>query len=100
MKENKSPLPPFAKGDLKSSFTRGFAIALGLTAGALLSVAVTGTVNTFNSGDSLTSSLMNQNFTSLKTAIEGIPEWTKNGVNAYYTAGNVGIEFFLIKCLR
>ena len=91
MKENKSPLPSFAKGDLKSSFTRGFALALGLTAGALLSVAVTGTVNTFNSGDSLTSSLMNQNFTSLKTAIEGIPDWTKNGVNAYYTAGNVGI---------
>ena len=42
MKENKSPLPSFAKGDLKSSFTRGFALALGLTAGALLSVAVTG----------------------------------------------------------
>ncbi|MBP7282677.1 MAG: tail fiber domain-containing protein [Leptospiraceae bacterium] len=100
-----TPTPPFAStlrhaspnafagdtGGLKSPFARGFAIALGLTAGALLSVAVTGTVNTFNSGDSLTSSLMNQNFTSLKTAIEGIPEWTKNGVNAYYTAGNVGI---------
>lgn len=79
------------KEKLKLSFVRGVMLALGLTAGGLLSVAVTGTVNTFNSGDTLTSSLMNENFTSLKTAIESIPDWTKNGANAYYTAGNVGI---------
>ena len=36
---------------------------------------------------------MNTTITSLKTAIEGIPNWTKasNGTDAYYTAGNVGI---------
>lgn len=90
--------PPLAKGvrgdfrgKFKLTFYRGVALALGLSVGALLSVAISGTVNTFNNGDALTSSLMNQNFTSLSNAIQGIPDWTKNGVNAYYTAGNVGI---------
>ncbi|MCB1180159.1 MAG: hypothetical protein KDK36_21455, partial [Leptospiraceae bacterium] len=43
------------------------------------------------SGEVLTATDLNTTISSLKTTIEGIPNWTKSGSNAYYTDGNVGI---------
>lgn len=66
-------------------------ITIGFLGTALLAVAVAGTVNTFVSGDQLDATKMNQNFTSLKTAIESIPNWTKSGNHAVFSGGNVTI---------
>ncbi|MDX1957820.1 MAG: hypothetical protein SFU98_04565 [Leptospiraceae bacterium] len=58
-------------------FYRGILFGLGIISilftGALVAVAVTGTMNTFSSGQVLDATAMNTNFNSLKTAIEGIP---------------------------
>ncbi|MDX1957827.1 MAG: hypothetical protein SFU98_04600 [Leptospiraceae bacterium] len=58
-------------------FYRGILFGLGiifiLGTGALVAVALTGTMNTFSSGQVLDVTAMNTNFNSLKTAIEGIP---------------------------
>ncbi|HMV81424.1 MAG TPA: tail fiber domain-containing protein, partial [Leptospiraceae bacterium] len=43
------------------------------------------------SGEVLKSADLNTTISSMKTAIEGIPNWTKNGTSAYYTDGLVGI---------
>ncbi|HMV41587.1 MAG TPA: tail fiber domain-containing protein [Leptospiraceae bacterium] len=69
----------------------GFLLAIGVT--TVLAVAVTGTINTFSSGGVIKSADINTNFTTLKTAIEGITssQWTTNGANIGYTAGNVGV---------
>ncbi|MCB1180160.1 MAG: tail fiber domain-containing protein [Leptospiraceae bacterium] len=77
------------------SIFRGFLLGggffLGFFSTALLAVAVNGTIKTWTSGETLYASDLNTTINSLKTAIEGIPNWTKNGSNAYYTDGNVGI---------
>ncbi|MCB1138764.1 MAG: tail fiber domain-containing protein [Leptospiraceae bacterium] len=67
----------------------GFVVGLGAT--ALLAVPLVGALKQFNAGDTLTAADLNDNFTTLQTTIESIPEWTKNGANAVYLTGNVGI---------
>jgi Chaperone of endosialidase len=71
----------------------GVVFALAVFGTTILAVAISGTITTWTTGQVLKSSDLNTTITSLKTAIEGIPNWTKaaNGKDAYYTAGNVGI---------
>ncbi|MBI2889913.1 MAG: hypothetical protein HYY13_03910 [Nitrospirae bacterium] len=79
---------------MKSLFAKSALIGAGLTAGSLaaLALAVTvGTIKTWTSGETLTASDLNTTISSLKTAIEGIPNWTKSGSDAVYTDGKVGI---------
>ncbi|MBL0266213.1 MAG: tail fiber domain-containing protein [Leptospiraceae bacterium] len=71
----------------------GVVFALAIFGTTILAVAISGTIKTWTTGEVLKSADLNTTITSLKTAIEGIPNWTKaaNGNDAYYTAGNVGI---------
>ncbi|MDX1958871.1 MAG: hypothetical protein SFU98_09870 [Leptospiraceae bacterium] len=69
----------------------GVVFALAAISTTLLAVAVTGTVKTWTTGEVLSATDLNTTISSLKTAIEGIPNWTKNGTSATYTDGNVGI---------
>lgn len=59
----------------------GFLLAIGT---ALLAVTVTGTIHTFSSGDVVSASQINENFTSLKTAIETIEEIPPGAVISFY----------------
>lgn len=83
--------------NLRERFSKSFIIGVGLALGlgftAVIAVTVTGTVNSFTSGQQLESAKMNENFTSLKTAIEGITssQWTNGSGKIYYNGGNVGI---------
>ena len=80
------------KNRLVKNFLSGLAIGLGILTSALLAVAVTGTFNTFSSGQVVKASDMNTNFVTLKTAIESIPNWTKNGTTAVYNDGNITVN--------
>lgn len=66
------------KESFKSYFIKfagiGAGISFGFLASALLAVAVSGTINTFASGDQLDASKVNENFTSLRNAIVSIPD--------------------------
>ena len=75
----------------KKGISIGLGIILTLATSAILAVAVTGTINTFSSGNVVDASQINTNFASLKTAIEGITssQWTSSGSNIYYNAGKV-----------
>jgi len=70
---------------------QGAGIALGFFSTTIIAVAVTGTIKTWTTGEALTAADLNTTVASLRTAIEGIPDWTKSGSNAVYTAGIVGI---------
>ncbi|HNI27681.1 MAG TPA: tail fiber domain-containing protein [Leptospiraceae bacterium] len=78
---------------VKRGLLQGMAIALGFFGTTVFAVAISGTIKTWTSGEVLKSADLNTTISSMKTAIEGIPNWTKatNGTDAYYTAGNVGI---------
>ncbi|MEM7180656.1 MAG: hypothetical protein AAF518_07075 [Spirochaetota bacterium] len=54
---------------IKNGFLTGFGLSLGLGMGYMFAVTV-GTLNTFSSGSNVSSSQINSNFTTLKTAIE------------------------------
>ena len=68
----------------------GFGIMLGKFGTEVMAVAVTG-IKTWSSNDKLTANDLNTTITSLKTAIESMPNWTKNGTSAYHIDGNVEI---------
>ena len=65
----------------------GFGIMLGIFGTGLLLAVPSGVSSPWASGDNLTAAGLN----ALRTAIESIPNWTKNGTSAYYNDGNVGI---------
>ncbi|MDZ4726884.1 MAG: hypothetical protein SH817_12060 [Leptospira sp.] len=73
-------------------FILGLGIVLGITSMTLFAVTVSGSINSFFSGQVVKASDINTNFTSLKTAIESIPDWTKSGVNAVFSSGSVFIN--------
>ncbi len=70
----------------------GLGIASGLATAGLLAVAVTGVMNSFQDGETLTAGKLNTNFNSLKAAIESLPNWTKSGSDAVFNSGNVIIN--------
>lgn len=76
---------------LKKGFFQGIGIALGLGTMTLLAVSL-GTINTFTSGTPVNAAKVNENFASLKTALESIPNWTKNGTTAEYLDGNIRVN--------
>lgn len=63
------------------SFGLGFLFILGT---ALVGVTVTGNFNTFNPGDLISASQINENFTTLKTSIESIETVPPGAVMAFY----------------
>ena len=52
----------------------GFAVGVFVT--ALTAVTISGTLNDFESGDLVSAARINENFASLRTAIEGVPDCT------------------------
>ncbi|MCB1173614.1 MAG: hypothetical protein KDK39_08620 [Leptospiraceae bacterium] len=73
----------------------GFAFAISIT--SLLAVTISGTINTFASGDVVSASKINENFSSLESAIKGIPLGTYCGSSSAST-GNAG-SYTAIKAL-
>ena len=76
---------------LFQKYLMGVAISLGLASGALLGVVITGTYNTFSDGETLSAGKLNQNFDSIKVAIESIPNWTKSANDAILADGGVTV---------
>ena len=71
----------------------GVVFALAVFGTTILAVAISGTITTWTTGQVLKSSDLNTTITSLKTAIEGIPNWTKkNTVDAYLSGGAIVID--------
>ncbi|MDH5720813.1 MAG: formylglycine-generating enzyme family protein [Spirochaetia bacterium] len=62
----------FSMEYLRKGFSLSIGISLGLAVTTLIAVTVSGVMNTFSSGETLDAAKMNENFTSLKTAIETI----------------------------
>lgn len=81
------------KDYLIRKFFGGVVFAIAMLSTTILAVSVTGVIKTWTSGEILTASDLNTSFTSLKSAIESLPVWSKanNGTDLYYTAGNIGI---------
>ncbi len=76
---------------LFQKYLMGVAISLGLASGALLGVVITGTYNAFSDGETLSAGKLNQNFDSIKIAIESIPHWTKSANDAILADGGVTV---------
>jgi len=76
---------------LRRGILHGFGFMIGMFGTGVMAVAVSGTIKTWSPNDKLSANDLNTAFTSLKTAITNIPDWTKNGTIAYYTVGSVGI---------
>ncbi len=79
------------KDYLLKKFWGGVLFSLGIVSTAVMAVAVTGTITSFNSGEKVSSSKINENFLTLKNAIESIPEWTKSGTDAVFSGGNISV---------
>ncbi|GBF50460.1 hypothetical protein LPTSP4_19850 [Leptospira ryugenii] len=70
-------------------FITGIAFAFGIYTFDIFAITITGTINTFFSGQVIKANDLNTNFSSLRTAIESIPDFTKNGVNAVFAGGGL-----------
>lgn len=76
---------------LLRGFLFGIGISCGVMTGVLLAVTISGNVNVFATGGVVSSSEINENFSSLKTAIETIPLGTYCGrTGATYNGAGVG----------
>ncbi len=95
--------------DLAKGFRIGIGFLLAITTAGIFAVAVSGTFNTFTSGNVMKASDINANFASLKTAIEGIPTQkamrliyenditsTQNSVSITGLDGNTDVEYNII----
>ncbi len=86
--------------DLYNSFLRiflkgtvaGLGLAFGFLTMFLFAVGLTGTFNTFFSGQVVKASELNTNFATLRASIESIPDWTKSGTSAVLSTGAVIIN--------
>ena len=69
---------------IRKSFAISFGISLGLGAAMVFGVTVTGTMNSFAAGDMVSAAMVNENFQSLKTAIEDAHEVPVGSIVAYH----------------
>lgn len=63
-----------------AQFSKGVLMGLGIFASVLVAITVSGTVNSFESGDLVSAERINQNFASLKSTIESLPECSEYSV--------------------
>lgn len=85
----------FDKGFIKSilrHFILGVSFGIGFLSIGILAVTISGTVNTFTTGQVIKASDINTNFASLKTALENIPDWVKSGANASFPSGGITVN--------
>jgi hypothetical protein len=87
-------------GAFKRGFWFGVGMTIGMTSSVLLAVTVSGTVNSFSRGEVISATTINENFSSLRSAIEGIPAITENGNagSGYVTIGTKIIQWGSSTC--
>ncbi len=81
----------FLKNILKQ-FILGASFAFGFLTFGILAVTISGTINTFATGQVIKASDINTNFASIKAALENIPDWVKSGANASYPSGGITVN--------
>lgn len=81
----------FLKSILRQ-FILGASFAFGFLTIGIFAVTISGTINTFATGQVIKASDINTNFTSIKTALENIPDWVKSGANASYPSGGITVN--------
>lgn len=81
----------FLKNILRQ-FILGASFAFGFLTIGIFAVTISGTINTFATGQVIKASDINTNFASIKTALENIPDWVKSGANASYPSGGVTVN--------
>ncbi len=74
------------------AFIAGIFFAIGVLTFDLFAVTITGAINTFFSGQVVKANELNTNFSSLRTAIESIPDFTKSGINAVLSGGGLALN--------
>ncbi|MDX1959165.1 MAG: hypothetical protein SFU98_11370 [Leptospiraceae bacterium] len=74
---------------IMKQFILGGSFALGFFTMGIIAVSIVGTINTFTTGQVIKASDINTNFSSLRTAIENIPDWVKSGANASFPSGGI-----------
>lgn len=67
----------------RGGFSTGVGIAAGIFTSGLLAVTVSGAWHAFASGEILTAQNLNENFNSLKTAVEGVKETPAGLISAW-----------------
>jgi|JI10StandDraft_1071094.scaffolds.fasta_scaffold44006_6 hypothetical protein len=81
----------FLKNILRQ-FILGASFAIGFLTIGIFAVTISGTINTFATGQVIKASDINTNFASIKTALENIPDWVKSGANASYPSGGITVN--------
>jgi hypothetical protein len=81
----------FLKNILKQ-FILGASFAFGFLTFGIFAVTISGTINTFATGQVIKASDINTNFASIKAALENIPDWVKSGANASYPSGGITVN--------
>ncbi len=64
----------------RKAFLAGCGFALGLLSTVLVAVTISGTITSFSSGEVVSAAKINENFQSLRGAIEGLPDCTDYSV--------------------
>ena len=81
----------FLKNILKQ-FILGASFAFGFLTFGIFAVTISGTINTFATGQVIKASDINTNFASIKATLENIPDWVKSGANASYPSGGITVN--------